>query len=261
MATYLLTWNPTKYNSWYELPYILKYRRSRWSCGSRKTLPKDSRVFLYRQGSTPRGIVASGYTTRKAFQDEHWDPARRRNGIPANYVQVAYDAILGPDRHAILQIERLRSGKLKRVNWRTQSSGIEVPEDAAVELERLWRRVSRKELTTATKRELIARENTLVEVKYYVRKRDQKIRDQAIAAAAGICECCDENYGVLLDGLGHRVLQVHHRRQLAASDKPRLTRVRDLTVVCANCHAMIHVNPKRAMRVEALRRKLRSVRA
>lgn len=42
-------------------------------------------------------------------------------------------------------------------------------------------------------------------------------------------------------------LHVHHRKQFAVSDIPRMTRARDLVTVCANCHTMIHSDPKRAL--------------
>lgn len=60
----------------------------------------------------------------------------------------------------------------------------------------------------------------------------------------------------MLNRDGVHVLQVHHRRQLAASKAPRVTSLKDLAVVCANCHALIHMDPKRALKVETLRSRL-----
>jgi hypothetical protein len=61
----------------------------------------------------------------------------------------------------------------------------------------------------------------------------------------------------MVDALGVRVLQVHHRKQLAVVDRPRVNRLADLPVVCANCHVLIHADPRRAMRHEDLGRRLR----
>ncbi|MGQ0511545.1 MAG: HNH endonuclease [Betaproteobacteria bacterium] len=257
MDAYLLTWNPDRFDSWEDLSWILKNPQSRWSCGSRNTLPRGSRVFLLRQGSDPRGIVASGYTTRGVHPDDHWDPERRRKGVKANYVQVKFDVVLGPDPEAVLPVTRLRSGKLKTVHWRTQMSGIQIPPPAVAELERAWKNVARAERLYATARQIQAVENTLTEERTYVRSRDRGLRQRAIVDAEGICEACDFSFGSFLDGLGQRALQVHHRRQLSATDRPRITGLRDLAVVCANCHAMIHADPKRAMPVRTLRAKLR----
>lgn len=49
-----------------------------------------------------------------------------------------------------------------------------------------------------------------------------------------------------------RALQVHHKKQLALQDKPTVTTIHDLAVVCANCHSIIHADPKSAMPLEAL---------
>jgi predicted HNH restriction endonuclease len=36
-------------------------------------------------------------------------------------------------------------------------------------------------------------------------------------------------------------------------DTPRLNSLDDLAVVCANCHALIHMDLKKALKIEALR--------
>jgi predicted HNH restriction endonuclease len=43
---------------------------------------------------------------------------------------------------------------------------------------------------------------------------------------------------------------------LAVSDAPRTTHLSQLAIVCANCHAMIHTDPNRALPVETLRKRL-----
>jgi predicted HNH restriction endonuclease len=53
------------------------------------------------------------------------------------------------------------------------------------------------------------------------------------------------------------MLHVHHLQQLAASDEPRETRLENLTVLCANCHALIHLDSRRAMPLEELRSRLK----
>ncbi len=49
------------------------------------------------------------------------------------------------------------------------------------------------------------------------------------------------------------MLQVHHKLQLALQDFPILTSPDDLAVVCANCHAIIHSDSKKAMSIEVLK--------
>lgn len=88
------------------------------------------------------------------------------------------------------------------------------------------------------------------EVSYLSYGRNASLRTAALARARGVCEACFTNFGALLNGLGAKVLQVHHREQLALRDAPSVTKVGDLAVVCANCHALIHSNRERALTVE-----------
>jgi Zn finger protein HypA/HybF involved in hydrogenase expression len=93
----------------------------------------------------------------------------------------------------------------------------------------------------------IARELTVT-----ARSRSRKLRGLALRRSRGICEACGTDYSALLEGKGIHVLQVHHRRQLALQDVPKLTSPDDLAVVCANCHAIIHADCLNAMSVETL---------
>lgn len=101
-------------------------------------------------------------------------------------------------------------------------------------------------------------EGTKTEVVRFTTKRSRRIRDLAFRAANNICSVCDRDFSSVLDGRGVRVLQVHHRKQLASRDAPTVTKLSDLVVVCANCHLLIHLDPKHASPVQTLRKMLRS---
>lgn len=92
------------------------------------------------------------------------------------------------------------------------------------------------------------------EVTYLSYGRNAGLRNAALARARGVCEACFTNFGSLLGGLGAKALQVHHREQLALRDTPSVTKVEDLAVVCANCHAIIHANRESALTVEQVRK-------
>ena len=94
----------------------------------------------------------------------------------------------------------------------------------------------------------IAREVTVI-----ARSRSRKLRNMALKRSKGVCEACKTDFSALFGGKGLRVLQVHHRRQLALQDAPNLVSPDDLAVVCANCHAIIHADPLEAISVEDLR--------
>jgi predicted HNH restriction endonuclease len=99
-------------------------------------------------------------------------------------------------------------------------------------------------------------EGESVEYRSLRRRRDHVLRREALELSRGVCAVCDVDFTAVLDGRGVRVLQVHHRKQLAQLKAPRVNTVRDLAVVCANCHALIHSDPKRSIPVEELKRQL-----
>ena len=84
--------------------------------------------------------------------------------------------------------------------------------------------------------------------------RSLKLRNAALARANGICAACSQDFSKLFSGLGLRALQVHHINQLSTRAEPSATKVEDLAVLCANCHAMVHATPEEPMSVENLRR-------
>jgi hypothetical protein len=99
-------------------------------------------------------------------------------------------------------------------------------------------------------------EGTKTEVIQFKTKRSRKLRALAFKAARGVCSVCGRDYSKVLGGRGVRVLQVHHRAQLSARGKPSITKLDDLAVVCANCHLLLHLDPKNALKVEKLRKML-----
>jgi 5-methylcytosine-specific restriction endonuclease McrA len=88
------------------------------------------------------------------------------------------------------------------------------------------------------------------------RSRNRPLRKSVLDREKGVCQACKQDFSRILDGLGLRALHVHHREQLAASDAPPITHPSQLAVVCANCHALIHSNPRRALPVEELQKRL-----
>jgi hypothetical protein len=80
------------------------------------------------------------------------------------------------------------------------------------------------------------------------RKREGWLRDARIAHVkenTGRLACevtgCGFDFEETYGSLGDSYAQVHHIRPLSSQTAPTKTRVVELRVVCANCHAMIHV--------------------
>ena len=83
------------------------------------------------------------------------------------------------------------------------------------------------------------------------RKREGWLRDARIALVkqrTGRLGCevnaCGFDFETSYGPVGKDYAQVHHLRRLSERTGPSATRVADLRVVCANCHAMIHVGGK-----------------
>ena len=100
-------------------------------------------------------------------------------------------------------------------------------------------------------------EGIYIDVTVKRRSRSARLRREAVDSSNGICEACQRDFSRLLDGLGYRVLQAHHRKQIALSEEPILNGIEDIAVLCANCHVLIHADVTRALEVDELRRMLR----
>lgn len=257
MATYLLTWNPKRWQ-WDDLQDDIDKINKKgsmlgtWSAAGSKSIRRGDRLFLLRQGTEPRGIVGSGWAASDVFEGPHWDEEKRKAGKSTRHVKVRFDHLLNPDSEAILSRQELDG--LGNMHWDSQSSGISIPDAVAERLENLWANFLKTDrfLPDVTA-EPAAIEGLKTEITVYVRGRSRELREIALEKANGVCCVCDMDFKKLLDGKGVRALHVHHRKQLAASDAPIVTRLSDLAVVCANCHSLIHMNPRKAIEIERLR--------
>src|SRR6266403_4112618 len=141
MATYLITWKPTRW-SWDNLQEDISQVRSRgtvdgrWSCGRNKSIRPNDRLFLLRQGSDRPGIIASGWARSAPFEAPHFDSDRP--GDTALYIDVRFDTLLDPDSQSVLPKEQLSVGPVASVHWNTQASGIRIASEAAAQLESMW---------------------------------------------------------------------------------------------------------------------------
>ena len=66
-------------------------------------------------------------------------------------------------------------------------------------------------------------------------KKKRAVLDQTGRLA---CEACGFDFEDCYGSLGHAFAECHHKRPL--TEGLRQTRLRDLAIVCANCHRMIH---------------------
>ncbi len=147
LPAFLLTWNPNKEYPWSDLDVdiadLQKYGvfHSDWSCGNTKKIQPGDRIFMLRLGAAdgvyPLGIVASGWATSTVYEREHWDHDKYLLGQTANYVKVAFDLILHPEKNHILLQDTLKY-KFREQYWSPQNSGTSIKPNIISEVEKLW---------------------------------------------------------------------------------------------------------------------------
>jgi 5-methylcytosine-specific restriction protein A len=256
MSTFLLTWNPKRF-AFIDLKDVAEAVAAghvdaiAWSCGNTKSIEQGDRIYMIRQGEEPRGIMASGWVNRGSFLLPHWDEQRKAQGETALYVEFAPDVFLNPEVDELLDVRQFTEAPLSHVNWRTQSSGIRLTDEQAAALGSAWTRHLGPPMLDlgAVPTEMEGLEGELRTAVVAHRSRERALREAKLADALsqspdGRLKCevpgCGFEFEAIYGELGKGFAHVHHRLALAEATGPRPTRLSDLAVVCANCHAMIH---------------------
>ena len=246
MATYLLTWNPRKW-PWqtfeddYRNVREVGYLDSGWSCGVTRRIKEGDRVFLLRQGSEPKGILAAGVATSTPYEGAHFTDKKKT----AWYIDTRFDVLLRPETEILSRLA-LRGGKLGGVHWDPQASGMSIPPDAAADLEDVWTaHLESLGLKTYRGADEVAAEEKFWEgamrrVTVNAYERDPRARAACLAHYGSSCTVCGFDFAEVF-GEGTRGIHVHHLRPLAEIREGYIVDpVADLRPVCPNCHAVIH---------------------
>jgi 5-methylcytosine-specific restriction protein A len=250
VATYLLTWNPGRYE-WkdfqedWEAVYLGSRPRFEWSCGNTKKIAVGDRVFMMRLGWREHitGMLASGWVTGEPVQGEHW--SEKKEGATAPYVEFEPDVLLNPGVDELLDPTIVSSSH----NWRPQSSGTAIPQDIAQRLEEAWQehlqglgtesQASRENISASCHK--VYKEGTSAWVSGYRYERDPRAREACIRHYGASCAVCGFDFGAAYGEIGEGFIHVHHRQPLADSEEEYdVDPVADLRPVCPNCHAMLH---------------------
>lgn len=269
MRTWLFTWNPKLFDWDVEEPIAEiashgAYHYS-WNCGRSTQIAVGDRFFLLRQGVEPRGIVASGFVTRKPRPGRHWN--RRLRPRKARFVNAAFDAILDSALGETLPIAELQRGPLAGIHWGTQASGIEIDSSLAPRLERVWRRrlersgLSPLPLDDAASASHLFPEAALRNRTTKAPSRNPKARAACIEHYTARCSICQFDFNEFYGESSWSLIHVHHLKPMSQSRGERLVDPkRDLRPVCPNCHAVLHLDGK-TRSIEELQRALRRHRA
>ncbi len=276
MPTYLLTWNPNRWE-WTDIQDAIAdiektgWHAGGWSSGRNKRIARGDRVFLLRQGRPPKGICASGWADSDCFEDTHWDEALAEQSKQAIYVNVNFNVILDPDLEPLLPRNELEDGILSQVHWDTQVSGIAIHDDIAQEVEKRWSaflarhpRMSRFSIEDDALRipgEVDEKdtytEGSVKQISVNIYERNSEARRKCLDFYGLNCFVCGFNFESIYGNLGRNYIHVHHIKPLSEiSAEYELNPHEDLRPVCPNCHAMIH-RVKRPLSIDELKKRIK----
>lgn len=88
-------------------------------------------------------------------------------------------------------------------------------------------------------------------------ERDRRNRNEAIRIHGLKCKGCDFDFGKTYGIWGKNYIEVHHVIPLWKSQQRTTNPRKDLTVVCANCHRMIHRKKNITLTIEELKVKIK----
>lgn len=250
MATYLLVWNP-KRGYWDDIGEMSDTvqnggtAETRWSCSNSKSIQIGDRVFFIRLGVPPKGIFASGNVIRGSYEDLHWDDERAEQGETCRFVEVKFDRLLDPAQDKILPRELLGSPPFSSTHWDTQSSGVRIADEVAMELEGLWTQYSG--ITKFTLPDEVGYEENgyyegaLRKITVNAYERNPAARQKCIDVHGSQCKVCGFDFGEFYGKEVNGYIHVHHLTLLSEIGKAYVVNPEtDLVPVCANCHAVIH---------------------
>lgn len=134
-SSYLLTWNPEKYQVGGDSGVELNVE-TQWSCISQQPQVGD-RVYLMKVGVEPRGIIAAGIVTEESFEDKDWsDETQTRKYI--KFTPLAVRTTPEDGQQLLGELNQIANDLNINFSWSPQSSGISIPNDIVSKLESYW---------------------------------------------------------------------------------------------------------------------------
>jgi 5-methylcytosine-specific restriction protein A len=249
MNTYLLSWNPKRWN-WeelHDLSYQVKAGKSitrRWSCGNNKQPRINDRAFLIRLGQEPKGIFASGIILEGSYEDIHWDDEKAAIGKTSLFVQLQFDMLLDPNEDDILSRDVLQQPPLSEMHWDAQMSGVRIPINIAHELEKQWLNIT-SDNNYSLPNEIDPKEKifegAVQQILVNSYERSPLARLKCINYYGKTCFICGFDFAKTYGDVGKDFIHVHHLKQLAEiGENYQIDPIQDLRPVCPNCHAILH---------------------
>ena len=73
-----------------------------------------------------------------------------------------------------------------------------------------------------------------------LQKRDSALKRCAIDKYGLTCQICGFNFEHFYGALGAGYIEMHHIQPLSGNKAPKTTKLQDVTIVCSNCHRVLH---------------------
>lgn len=157
--------------------------------------------------------MGAGWATSTPHEGEHWDPEQSRRGDTGNVVDLRFERLLNPDVDEILTLDRLGVGRLGKVTWFTQASGIQVRQGAE-RLRRIWSKQVRRSLPATSEDGALKGEARLAMKRHHVREgwlRDQKLSEHKRLHQGPLpCQLRGFDFLKVHGRIGRDYAQVHH---------------------------------------------------
>ena len=105
---------------------------------------------------------------------------------------------------------------------------------------------------------LAAPEGVLNLKKHFVRERNSKIvrtKKKQFKKKYGIlsCEACNFNFESKYGSLGTDYIECHHTIPISSMEPGEKTKLKDLVLLCANCHRMVHRSKKKILSLKEIK--------
>lgn len=255
MASYLFTWNPTKWN-WADFQdaiyrvnnekgYVLE-----WSCGNTKKIAEGDKFYLVRVGIEPKGIIGIGTVVSKCYHLPHWNEEKAKQGKTALRHDLSFEYLSDSPIFNLIELNL----NYPEVRWTPQSGGVTVDEKISIELLAKCNAESPISKHQGDIKYVEGGKKIITTTTY---DRSAKARQKCIEIWGYKCAVCDFDFGSSYGEHGKGYIEVHHLNPISEKDEEyEIFPTKDLRPVCANCHRMLHKS-KQAISIEDLKKKLR----
>ena len=90
-------------------------------------------------------------------------------------------------------------------------------------------------------------------------ERNPSLRENAIKIHGTKCVACGFDFEVFYGAYGKNFIEVHHLNPLHKTEEVIVNPKNDMTVLCANCHRMVHRKKDIILTIEQLKRMIRKI--